>query len=105
MGPCINQSYTNMGQSSDPSSSVGFCQAISGSDGRVSVGTLFRHEGTRCGSTDHLTVLYWCTIDIRTPTRGTHSVPTVSHGHSEALWGSGRRPAAFLRPQLTTVYQ
>ena len=42
---------------------------------RVSVGTLFWHDGTRRGSTDRLTVQYWCTIDVRTHT-GPSGVPT-----------------------------
>ena len=46
---------------------------------RVSVGTLFWHDGTRRGSTDRSTVPYRCTIDVRTHT-GPYGVPTGPPG-------------------------
>ena len=56
----LYQSYTDTGQSSDPSGLVRSRRAISGSDG-------FWHDGTRRGSTGRSTVPYRCTIDVRTP--------------------------------------
>ena len=70
----VYQSCIDTGQSSDP---VRARQVASGHIGfrRVSVGTLFWHDGTRQGSTGRSTVLYRCTIDVRTPW-ARHGVPT-----------------------------
>ena len=62
---------------------------------RVSVGTLIWHDGTRQGSTDRLTVPYWCTIDVRTPW-ARHGVPTGPPGPR-------RDPTAAWRPAGGTV--
>ena len=72
----VYESYIDTGQSSHPSGLVG---GLAGHIGfrRVSVGTLFWHDGTQQGSTDRSSVLYWCTIDVRTHT-GTYGGPTGS---------------------------
>ena len=66
MFPYGSVSYINTGQSIDPSVPVA---ALLGhiEFRQVSVGTLFWHNRTRQSSTDRSTVLYWCTIHVRTP--------------------------------------
>ena len=63
------------------SGSVGARWVTSGHIGfrRVSVGTLFWHDGTRQGSTDRSTVPYRCTTHVRTHT-GPSGVPTGPPG-------------------------
>ncbi len=79
----VYQSYTDTGQSSDPSGLVGSRWDIGFR--RVSVGTLIWPDGTRRGSTDRSTVPYRCTIDVRTNT-GPHGVPTGPPGSRSNLY-------------------
>ena len=72
----VYQSYTDTGQSSDPSGLVGSCRAISGFDGFPSEHCFVWHDGTR---QDRSTVPYQCTIDVRTP--------WARHGGPRALRG------------------
>ena len=94
----VYQSYTNTGQSSDPSGLVGSRRAKTAFR-RVSVGTLFWHDGTRRGSTDRSTGPYRCTIDVRTPW-ARHGVPTGPPGPrqgSSGPVGPYRVPTGFRR--------
>ena len=74
----VYQSYTDTGRSSDPSGLVGSHRAKT-TFRRVSVGTLFWHDGTRRGSTDRSTGPNRCMIDVRTPW-ARHGVPTGPPG-------------------------
>ena len=76
----VYQSYTDTGQSSHPSGLVGVRRAMSGFR-RVSVGTLFWHDGTRRGSTDRSTVPYPCTIESM------YGPPGHATASSRGFWG------------------
>ena len=82
----VNQSYTDTGQSSDPSGLVGSLRAILGSDGFPS-------------EMDCSTVPYRCTIDVRTPW-ARHGVPTGPPEARRDPTDPRRTPGGTVRPRL-----
>ena len=93
-----HQLRTDTEQSSDPSSHVGSCRAKTAFR-RVSVGTLFWHDGTRRGSTDRSTGPYRCTIDVRTPW-ARHGVPTGPLGPRRAPTDPRRTAGGTVGPRF-----
>ena len=94
----VDQSYTDTGQSSDLSGLVGSSRAKSGF-GRVSVGTLFWHNGTRQAPTGRSTVPCRCTIGVRT-LWARHGVPTGSPGPRRDPTDPRRTPSGTVGPGL-----